>query len=71
MLRDDYRAKSLVSSVERKVYEFAGPIFYGPRRGAVVEYYETICITCELNGGFKFVVHFVVFARYRDYVGIL
>ena len=52
-MRDDYRAKSLVSPVEHEVYEFAGPIFHGPRCSAVVEYYETVCVTCEFNDGFK------------------
>ena len=68
---DDYRAQTYVSPAESKFDELAGPVFYVFGSGTVVQYYEAVGIFCEFDDIPKDTFHFVVIARYREYVGIL
>ena len=60
-----------MSPAESKFDELAGSAFYVFGSGTVVQYYEAVGIFCEFDDIPKDAFHFVVIARYREYVGIL
>ena len=60
-----------MSPAESKFDEFAGSVFYVFGRGTVVQYYEAVGNFCEFGDISKDAFHFVVIARYSEYVGVL
>ena len=56
---------------ESKFDELAGSAFYVFGSGTVVQYYEAVGIFCEFDDIPKDAFHFVVIARYREYVGMI
>ena len=67
---DDYRTQTYMSLAESKFDEFAGSVFYVLGSSTVVQYYEGVGVFCEFDDISKNAFHFVVIARYREYVGV-